>query len=116
MVEILQNLLNHLDSPTPLLQASYRILSATLTGESSSRELLATIDSDDPQQMFVLAMFRINELRQQGRAREAFQQTEHLEQLLGKMRFVLDPSGGGVCNQPLKLASRRCWPATLPRL
>lgn len=94
MVEILQNLLNHLDSPTPLLQASYRILSATLTGESSSRELLATIDSDDPQQMFVLAMFRINELRQQGRAREAFQQTEHLEQLLGKMRFVLDPSGG----------------------
>src|SRR5699024_11896505 len=78
----------------PLLQASYRILSATLTGESSSRELLATIDSDDPQQMFVLAMFRINELRQQGRAREAFQQTEHLEQLLGKMRFVLDPSGG----------------------
>src|SRR5699024_2411188 len=80
--------------PSPLLQASYRILSASLTGEFNSRELLATIDTDDPQQLFVLAMFRLNDLRQQGRVREAFQQTEHLEQLLGKMRFVLDPGGG----------------------
>ena len=94
MVEILHFLLNHLDAPSPLLQASYRILSASLTGEFNSRELLATIDTDDPQQLFVLAMFRLNDLRQQGRVRQAFQQTEHLEQLLGKMRFVLDPGGG----------------------
>src|SRR5699024_12138021 len=37
MVEILHFLLNHLDAPSPLLQASYRILSASLTGEFNSR-------------------------------------------------------------------------------
>lgn len=94
LVEILGTLVSQPNSPSPLLQAAYRILSATLAGQLNSRELLDTIDTDDPQQLFVLAMFRINDLRQQGRTREAFQQTDYLHQLLGKMRHVLNPSGG----------------------
>ena len=50
-----------------------------------------------------------------GRVRQAFQQTEHLEQLLGKMRFGLDP-GGWRLQSAMKVVSQRCWPATLPRL
>ena len=94
MVEVLDVLVNQTDSPSPLLQAAYRILSAQLAGEFKSQPLLSAIDDDDPQQLFVLTMFRINDLRQKGRIREAFAQTESLNDLLGKMRYNLDPNGG----------------------
>src|SRR5699024_12506768 len=61
---------------------------------SDAYAFLSEVDSDDPQQMFILAMFRMHDLRIQGRVIEAFGQAEVIEGLLGKMRFVLDPHGG----------------------
>lgn len=94
MARVLQTLLTELPSPPLLLTAAHRILTASRADRIDSHELLSKIDTDDPQQMFVLAMFRMNDLRMQGRAVEALAQADVIEELLGKMRFVLDPRGG----------------------
>lgn len=94
IADVLETLLSNLPSPAPLLIAAHRILTATTMDRLDSRELVSKIDTDDPQQMFVLAMFRMSDLRMQGRAVEALAQSDVLEEQLGRMRFLLDPRGG----------------------
>lgn len=94
IMEVLQTLISHQSSPAPLLVAAHRILAAARMNRFDSQELMAQIDRDDPQQMFVLALFRMNDLRMQGRSVESLAQADVLDEQLGKMRFVLDPRGG----------------------
>lgn len=94
MADMLHTLVSKMSSPPILLVAAHRILSASRAGRLDNGELLSRIDSDDPQQLFVLAMFRMNEYRMQGRAIEALAQGDIMEELLGNMKFVLDPKGG----------------------
>ncbi|NLZ98752.1 MAG: hypothetical protein GX920_08050, partial [Micrococcus sp.] len=93
MAGVLEILLENLPSPPLLLIAAYRILKASRAERAESRKSLSDIDSEDPQQMFILAMFRMHDLRMEGRVVEALAQAEIIEELLGKMRFVLDPQG-----------------------
>ena len=94
MAGVLEIILENLPSPPRLLIAGYRILRASRAERAESRKSLSDIDSEDPQQMFILAMFRMHDLRIQGRVVEALAQAATIEELLGKMRFVLDPHGG----------------------
>lgn len=94
MVEILETMLAELPSPSPLLKAGHRILTASRTERLNGRDLVSHIDTDDPRQMFLLALFRMHDLRIQGRSVEALGQADILENLQRKMRFVLDPRGG----------------------
>lgn len=94
MAVVLETILDKLPSPPQLLVAAHRILTASRADRIDSRDILSRIDSTDPHQMFILAMFRMHDLRMQGRAVEALAQAEIIEELLGKMRFVLDLRGG----------------------
>lgn len=94
MASVLEILIQTLPAPPLLLVAAHRILTASEAERADAYAFLSEVDSDDPQQMFILAMFRMHDLRIQGRVIEAFGQAEVIEGLLGKMRFVLDPHGG----------------------
>ena len=94
MASVLKILVRRLPSPPVLLLAANRILMSSETERANARAFLSEIDGNDPQQMFILAMFRMHDLRMQGRVVEALDQAEVIEELLGKMRFVLDPHGG----------------------
>src|SRR5699024_3815449 len=90
----LQTLISNRTSATPLLVAAHRILGATRMDRFDAQQLMTQIDHDDPEQMFVLTLFHMNDLRMQGRAVEALAQSELLDEQLGKMRCVIDPRGG----------------------
>ncbi len=92
--EILQLILTEIDSSTPLLKAVTSLLTATSVGQFDSQEYLATVDSDDPHEMFTLSIFRMADLRLHGRPVGALEQGDNLEEYLGKMRLLLDPQDG----------------------
>ena len=92
--EILQKIPTQLNSSTPILNAVMRLLTATSAGQFDDQGYLATVDSDDPHEMFVLSIFRMADLRLHGRSVEALEQADNLEEYLGKMRLLLDPQDG----------------------
>lgn len=93
-VEILQQILSTLKSPGPLFNAAIGILTATSAGQFDSHEYLATLDSNDPHEMFMLSMFRMTDLRLHGHTVDALEQGDNMEKHMGTMRLVLDPQNG----------------------
>lgn len=92
--EILQQLLTEIGSSTPILKAVMSLLTATSVGQFDSQEYLATVNSEDPHEMFMLSVFRMADLRLHGRSVDALEQGDNLEKYLGKMRLLLDPQDG----------------------
>src|SRR5699024_10853076 len=114
MASVLEILIQTLPAPPLLLVAAHRILTASEAEREDAYAFLSEVDSDDPQQMFILAMFRMHDLRIQGRVIEALGQAEVIEGLLGKMRFVLDPHGGWCLQASVEIgvAARRAGNVT----
>ncbi len=93
-VEILQLLITKTPAPRPILKSIVRLMTATSSGKFDSHQYVATIDSKDPQQMFLLSMFRMADLRFHGRAVEALEQSKQLETYLDQMQLSEnDPIG-----------------------
>lgn len=92
--EILQQISTQMDSSTPILNGLARVLTATSAGQFDDQEYLASVNSADEHEMFMLSVFRMADLRLYGRSVEALEQAENLEGYLGKMRLLLDPQDG----------------------
>lgn len=92
--EILQQISTQMDSSTPILNGLARVLTATSAGQFDDQEYLASVNSADEHEMFMLSTFRMVDLRLHGRSVEALEQVENLEEYLGKMRLLLDPQDG----------------------
>jgi len=92
--EILQQISTQMDFSTPILNAVTRLLTATSAGQFDDQGYLASVNSEDQHEMFMLSVFRMADLRLHGRSVEALEQAENLEGYLGEMRLLLDPQDG----------------------
>ena len=101
--EILKLLTEEVGEAAPLVTAAYRILSASQAGLTNTQALQDQLDSEDPKQMFVLAMFRMSDFRVHGMISRALEQADVIETHLAKMRPRLNPSGGWLLQAPVQI-------------
>ncbi|NWN89511.1 MAG: helix-turn-helix domain-containing protein [Micrococcaceae bacterium] len=94
LTEILHLFVTKNVTPCPLLKVAHQVLTTSTAGQLSSRELLASIDLNDPQQMFVLTLFRRADFRLKGRTIEALEQGDSLQEHLVRMNPLLDRTRG----------------------
>ena len=94
LTEILHVFATRHTSPCPLLKVAHHVLTTSAAGQLNGRELMASIDLDDPQQMFVLTMLRMADFRFRGRTTEALEQCDSLQQHLVQMNPFLDKTRG----------------------
>lgn len=93
-IEILQQVVSKIPVHGSMLQAGYALLMASAAGQFDDQAFLATVDTENGAQMFLLAMFRMSDFRVHGRTLEALEQSENLEEYLGKMHPTADPHDG----------------------
>lgn len=93
-VEILKLLVSKIPVHGSMLQAGYALLMASAAGQFDNQAFLATLDTNNAAQMFLLAMFRMSDFRVHGRTLEALEQSENLEEYLGKMHPTADSHDG----------------------
>lgn len=93
-MEILRLLVSKLPSHGSMLHAGYALLTATEAGQFDHEAYLSTVDTENPEQMFLLALFRVGDFRSHGRTSEALDQCDNLQEYLGKMHPITDPHDG----------------------
>lgn len=113
--EILEVLAHEVGDATPLVTAAYKVLSANNAGHTNTQALRDTIDHDDPQQMFVLSMFRMNDYRVHGMIHRALEQADTIESYLAQMRPSLTPGGGWLMQAPVQIGITAMLAGDFPR-
>ena len=86
-VEVLQLLITNTPAPRPVLESIVRLMTATRVGQFDSHHYVATVDGEDPHQMFLLSMFRMADLRLHGQPVEALEHSELLNVYLKQMNL-----------------------------
>lgn len=105
LTEILGRLVRNLQEPPPFVAAAYRILTASSADLTNTHGLVESLDSDDPAQMFVLAMFRMSDYRIHGHITEGLEQVDTAEHYLSQLRSGLDPRGGWLLNAAVQMGT-----------
>lgn len=111
--EILQKIPTQLNSSTPILNAVMRLLTATSAGQFDDQGYLATVDSDDPHEMFVLSIFRMADLRLQADRLRHWSKLTTSKNTLGKCVCSSTHRMVQSSTPSYKLASQPCWRVTL---
>ena len=101
--EILQLLAHEVGDAAPVARAAYSILSASQAGIMNTKDLQDVLDHNDPKQMFVLSMFRMNYYRIHGLTNRALEQAEMLEVYLNEMRPTLNARDGWFLLAPVQI-------------
>lgn len=103
--EILGRLVRNLQEPPTFVSAAYRILTASSADLAHTNGLMESLDSDDPAQMFVLAMFRMSDFRIHGHITEALEQVDTAEHYLSQLRAGLDSRGGWLLHSAVQMGT-----------
>ena len=92
--EILQHLLRTDAPESRLLQVARLFYNQTSSGRLDSPEFLASLNFDDPREVYMLSVLRLAEFRLAGRTKDALEQGSVMEQQLGSMQPLLDSYDG----------------------
>lgn len=93
-LEIMTFLVPQLKTPSRLFTLVHRVITSRKQGELFSRDTTAGIALDEPQQMFLVNLLRMANLRMRGRPVEALEQAEELNTQLGLMQPIYDTREG----------------------
>src|SRR5690625_3038376 len=93
-VEILQLLISKPDVDSPLLDIIAGMMTSKTSGHFDSPEVLAQLDTEDSNQMFLLAILRMSDLRIRGYTLDALEQCDAMESHLGSMQPMFDAQDG----------------------
>ena len=113
--EILKLLTHEVGDAAPRMAAAYRILSAAQAGHPNTQALQDKLDMDDPQQMFVLSMFRMSDYRVHGMIHRALEQADMIDVYLAQMRPALTPRGGWLLQAPVQIGITAMLAGDFPR-
>ena len=92
--EILQLLLRTVSPESRLLQIARLFYNRNSSGGFDSPEFLASLNFDDPREVYMLSLLRLGEFRLAGRTKDALEQATVMEQQLGRMQPLLDSYDG----------------------
>jgi len=92
--KIVQLLSSKHPTPGSIVSAASKLLDSSTRNHLDSPGYLAYIDTTNDQQLFMLAIMRMSELRIRGCVGEAFEQAENALQYLQKTRSMIDVEDG----------------------
>ena len=101
--EILQLLLRTVPAESRLLQIARLFYNQNSSGRLDSPEFLASLNFDDPREVYMLSVLRLGEFRLAGRTKDAMEQGAVMEQQLGEMQPLLDSYDGWALQTAVQL-------------